>query len=284
VSIRPMLASATLRLPTGDAFDRAYSTNWALEEKLDGHRCIIRVHRDEIEAWSRPQPGKGGVGLTRAIPPAMKATLRSLPSGDYDGELVAASGKAWDVVRKNTHLVFVAFDCLRFVDIDMTGQPYDKRRGALLDALAKLPPNQDTVSTVFSRTPSWADVQAIWARGGEGAILKRRDSLYHPGARSSEWLKLKTTLPATLKIVGFEAGKSGPYSALRLVGADGVETTVKVLTDELRRAITQDPTAHVGRQVVIHFQERTPSGTYRHGRFDHFAGPAEVIPFAPRRS
>jgi len=277
---RPMLASSVPKLPLTADFDRVFTAGWLLEEKLDGHRCIIRVRDTEVAAWSRPQPGKGGVALSRALPPELIAVMRTLPTGDYDGEIVSATGnKSWDVVRKTAHLVFVAFDLLRIADHDLMPTAYETRRGTLLEALRRLPPTQNRVTTVESVTPSWAAVQAIWARGGEGAILKRRSSTYQPGARSGDWVKVKEIHNATLTIIGFEAGKNGPYSALRLRDAKGVETTVKTPDRATLDRITLAPQSFLGREVVISFQERTPSGTYRHGRFDHFAGPAEVIAF-----
>jgi bifunctional non-homologous end joining protein LigD len=277
---RPMLASAVPKLPHDADFDRVFTADWLLEEKLDGHRCIIRVRDTEVAAWSRPQPGNGGVALSRALPPELVTVMRGLPTGDYDGELVSATGnKSWDVVRKTAHLIFVAFDLLRIADYDLMPTAYETRRGTLLEALQGLPPAQTRVTTVESVTPSWAAVQAIWARGGEGAIVKRRASTYQPGARSGDWLKVKTVHHATLTIIGFEAGKNGPYSALQLRDRQGVETTVKTPDRATLERITLAPATFVGREVVISFQERTPSGMYRHGRFDHFAGPAEVLDF-----
>lgn len=276
---RPMLAASVRALPTHAEFDRRFATEWTLEEKLDGHRCLVRVGPDDIEAFSRPQPGRGGVALTRAIPPDMAVVLRTLPRGDYDGELVATTGKAWDVTRKTSHTIFVAFDLLRIADLDLMPAPYSIRRATLIDALRYLPPGQNRVSTVTTHTPRWSDVEAIWLRGGEGAIVKRLSSTYTPGLRSADWLKVKAVHTATLTIVGYEAGKSGPYSALRLRDERGVETTVKTPDHATLRAITAKPEAFLGRQVVIEFQERTPSGLPRHGRFDHFAAPAEVIAF-----
>src|SRR5580765_1285912 len=275
-----MLAMSVREMPTGHEFDKRFEAEWALEEKLDGHRCIIQV-RDDITAYSRPQPGHGGIALTRALPPDMVDVLHHLPTGDYDGELVATTGKAWDVTRKTSHTIFVAFDLLQIGDVDLTGGFYDLRRKTLLDALRLLPPGQNRVSTVESSRPRWSDVQAIWLRGGEGAIVKRRTSLYQFGARSADWLKLKHVEHEVVTIIGFDAGKSGPYSALRVRDKANRETTVKTPDHATLRAITADPDSFIGRQVVIEFQEQTPSGSPRHGRFDHYAAPAEVLAFPP---
>jgi ATP-dependent DNA ligase len=279
-----MLASAMVNPIFGDDFDTRFGGGWALEEKLDGHRCLVRIadHGRSVEAFSRPRSSSRD-GLRRTLPPVMIPALARLgdkKGGDVllDGELVnATTGKAWDVVTTGAHLVFVAFDLLRIGDTDLTPWRYEDRRDSLLEQLAKLPRDQQSVSTVVSQPPTWTAVQAIWARGGEGAILKRLDSPYEPGSRSWHWLKVKQLHAATLTVIGFEAGRSGPHSAFQLRDASGHVTTVKTTTNRQRTDIAANPASFLGRAVVINYQEKTHTGHYRHGRFDHFAGPSEVM-------
>ncbi len=264
----PMLASAMTEPVSGAAFDRRFAGGaWVMEEKLDGHRLIAVVTDGQVAAFARP--GRDGVAKSRDLPAHIVTELQRFPDGVYDGELLAPSGKSWDVTTVGAQLVFVVFDVLH-----VEGS-YDRRRTALLDALRVLPLGQTAVSTVESVAPSWSAVEAIWKRGGEGVIVKRRASYYRPGYRSPDWVKVKQSHAATLTITGFDAGKSGPYSALKLRDVDGHDTTVKTLDNELLRAIAAAPTSYLGRRVVISFQEKTPSGSYRHGMFDHFAGKGE---------
>jgi len=221
----------------------------------------------KVAAFARP--GRDGVARGRDLPTHVVVELQRFPDGVYDGELLAPSGKSWDVTTVGAQLVFVVFDVLH-----VEGS-YDRRRTALLDALRVLPLGQMAVSTVESVAPSWSAVEAIWKRGGEGVIVKRRASYYRPGYRSPDWVKVKQSHAATLMITGFDAGKSGPYSTLKLRDVDGHDTTVKTLDNEMLRAIAAAPASFVGRRVVISFQEKTPSGSYRHGMFDHFAGKGE---------
>lgn len=277
----PMLASAMVDRVEGAAFTRRYGTGeWALEEKLDGHRCVVVVNGG-IQAWSRPRQGKQA--LPRELPPHILAQLRRFPAGVYDGELVAGSGKAWDVKRLGSDLVLVLFDVLSAHGIDRTTSPYAVRRQALLTILgACLEPDQQAISTVESLEPTWSRVQAIWDRGGEGAILKRLTSRYRPGARTDDWTKVKRQHHAVLTITGFEAGKLGPFSILQARSDDGHDTTVRCRDMAMLKAVAADPNAHLGRRIVITFQERTPSGSFRHGVFDHWASDAEVA--AARKS
>jgi hypothetical protein len=276
----PMLASAMTERVTGDAFDRTYA-GWLLEQKLDGHRCTARVSADgAVAAWSRPRAGSNGPN-PRTLPAAVIAQLQTLGPGLYDGELVAPSGKSWDVTRVGAALVFVIFDVLALDGTDYTKQPYTARRSSLLTRLAKLPADQTAISTVESLPASWRAVEAIWARGGEGAILKRPTAPYQIGQRSQDWIKVKTLHAATLTIIGFDAGKNGPYSAFVLRDGAMVRTTVKIPGNALLAQVAAAPPAFLGRKVVISYQEKTPSGTYRHGMFDHFAGPGECPPDPP---
>ena len=269
---RPMLASAMPERLTDGGFDVMFHTGWALEEKLDGHRVIVQVRGTgrfaQVAAFSRPAPNQAP--KVRELPPAMVAALATVGDCDLDGELVAPTGKSWDVVVKGAQLVYVAFDITNSLGIDVMSKSYEDRRGILLDHLRGLVAGQQSVTTVLSNNPTWKEVQAIWARGGEGAILKRLCSRYQPGYRSPDWLKVKAEHTAVLTIIGFEMGKSGPYSTLRLRDAGGHETTVKTLGNQLLRDITAKPDSFIGREVVITYQERTPAGFYRHGRFDHF--------------
>lgn len=270
----PMLASAMVDAVTGAAFDARYRIGWALEEKLDGHRCTVVVTAQAVKAYSRPRAG-GHAANVRHLPPHIVAELRGFPEGIYDGELVAPSGKAWDVVTVGARLVFVIFDVLEMSGLDLTDCGYTERRAALLDALGTLRGGQTAVSTVVSDPPTWARVVAIWKRGGEGVILKRTASTYRPGHRSPDWIKVKASHAATLTITGFEAGRLGPFSKLCLRDVDGHETTVKTLGNALLRDLARAPASFIGRRVVISYQEKTPSGSYRHGIFDHFAGAGE---------
>lgn len=268
----PMLASAMTSPVTGAEFDRTYS-GWALEEKHDGHRVGVIVEASQVSAWSRP--GAGGTALPRSLPDALVDAMRHLSPGIYDGELVVPGGNSWDVTALGSRLVFIAFDLLEVDGVDFKGCEYAERRAALIDQLRKLPAGQTSVTTVESVPASWAVVEKIWQRGGEGAILKKPGSKYRPGARAPEWVKVKSKNAAVLTIIGYEEGKNGPYSKLKIRDAAGIETTCKTLGNAMLAQITAAPDSFVGRRIVISYQQKTPSGKYRHGVFDHFAGEGE---------
>ena len=276
-----MLACAMADPVKGAKFDARYATGYALERKFDGWRVMVDKTDDATTMWSRPRAG--GSPKLQNIPAHIAEQLAYLGDGLYDCELVVPGGKSWDVARleNQKHLVLVVFDLLYRGDDKITGRPYTERRLALLHELMKLPEGQAAVTTTESVEPTWATVEAIWADGGEGAILKRLDSIYREGARSDAWIKVKQLEHTVMTVVGFEAGKSGPYSAFTLrddVAADrtNLETTVKVLFAKERADIAKDPAQYLGRKLVVSYQLRTPAGKWRHIQQDHWAAPAEI--------
>jgi bifunctional non-homologous end joining protein LigD len=52
-------------------------------------------------------------------------------------------------------------------------------------------------------------VQAVRGLGLEGLIAKRRNSLYEPGERSGDWLKLKLELQQEFVIGWYRPGSNG---------------------------------------------------------------------------
>lgn len=270
----PMLASAMIEAVKGKEFDATYA-GWVMEEKHDGHRVGIVVDGTTVGAWSRPRAGAGETAKARDLPDTIIAAMSCLSPGIYDGELIVPGGHAWDVTAIGSRLMFIAFDILEIEGMDVMGRTYTERRKMLLRELAKLPKGQTAVSTTESKWAKWKEIEAIWKRGGEGAILKRPTSKYRPGHRSPEWVKVKAVLADTLTVTGFEEGKSGPCSKFVLRNADGITTTVKVPGNAMLREVTTNPKSFIGRRLVISFQQRTPSGTYRHAQFDHFAGEGE---------
>lgn len=267
----PMLASAMTDPVAGEEFDERYAIGWALEEKLDGHRVTIVVAEGGVvTAHSRPRAGSG-VANTRVLPHNVSQVLKRFPAGIYDGELHVPGGTASDVVVRGAELRFALFDLLRIGTDSWMDQTYAERRMGMRHVIGAVLKSADTcVYLVESQAPSWETVKAIWARGGEGAILKQLTSRYVPGSRGETWLKVKTKCAAELTVIGFEEGKSGPYSVIQLRDDAGEETTVKTRNTAILRAIAKAPDAFLGARLVIAYQQRTVGGGYRHGIFDHF--------------
>jgi bifunctional non-homologous end joining protein LigD len=195
-----------------------------VEEKYDGERIGVLVssgHDDlftakRITAWSR-------YGLERKLPTHLTQELSKLPDGYYDGELMVPGARSYGVkVLTNAALLqYFIFDILQLQGVDIMAMPYHERRLRLSESI----PDGDSVhlaDSYYVRT--WDDIilhrNAVWARGGEGLILKRVNAPYLIGKRSKDWMKIKDLRHAILTVTGFVAGQSvkqnrGPFAMVR---------------------------------------------------------------------
>jgi ATP-dependent DNA ligase len=276
--VNPMLAVAPTK---GQKLTDYNPAEWAMEEKYDGERKVVSVHQGRVYAWSRPRAGKGEVGIEDPLPAHLEAAFKCLPDGTYDGELILPDpgAKSWDVSRleNRPRLHFVAFDLLRVLSgIDTKDFTYAERRRLLEIAINNLRwDGEPSLYVGRLYEPTMAEVQKIWDRHGEGAIVKRKTSKYKPGWRCPEWVKVKLLMTATLAVTGYTKGKNGPYSSVNLVDERGIATRVKTKDNHWLRQIQANPDSFIGRRLVIEFQGFTSDGKYRHPMWDHWTEEGE---------
>jgi len=256
-----------------EKFDAAFRNDaWVMDEKLDGHRCLITKHGPEVSTTLRSIP---------SLPPQIVNALRVMPDGVYDGELLVPGGISTDVpnLALRNELIFAMFDVLEVMGQPVMHLSQADRRG-LLELAGQHSPDGSVV-VVAQSVPSWAGIKAIWARGGEGAILKKKTGKYRPWHRSDSWLKVKRLEQHTVTVTGFEAGSLGPTAVTLFKFDDGVEGRCKTLNAEILAATAADPDSFVGKRLVIECQQRTRGAkSPRHPMFksflaDHLAGEAE---------
>lgn len=299
----PMLAKV---LP--DNFSVMSQNLYVAEEKFDGHRMCVWIHDGPPEAWSRE-----GKTCTQKIHPLMLEELETLPFGIYDGELIFPGGHSYDitVIGNRNKLHFVVFDLLELEDVDTTRSKMKDRRSALEQIFIALGGLQWVQLAkqypVDSRSSLQNVVEDIWARSGEGVIVKDVNAPYLPGKRTKHFLKVKDVKSAVLTVVGFAPSEGllnnrGPCGTTVLRDEEGNYTVVKTLDDITCRKLEErfthpridkhfpSPndgewervkiantwvefnTSHedVGRKLRIDYHERTPDNSYRHARWDRW--------------
>ncbi|MFC7529508.1 non-homologous end-joining DNA ligase [Actinoplanes sp. GCM10030250] len=202
--LSPMLATAG-GLPVG--------SDWSYEFKWDGVRVL------SLFAGGPPQLfARSGAVVTAAYPEI--ADLH-LPEGTLlDGEMVVfdAHGRpsftalaermhVRDPIRAarlaaTTPVTYMIFDLLFLNGIDHTGLPYLARRERLEDL--------DLAGPRWMVPPSFGDGAATAAAAREnqleGVMAKRSDSVYLPGRRSADWVKVKFDQTGDYVIGGWRAG------------------------------------------------------------------------------
>lgn len=264
-SVRPMLASA---MREDQSLADFANGEWVMEEKYDGHRMLVVVAAGTVKAWSRP--GATHDANERELPEGLREPCLELPDGIYDGELYVPGGTSSDVGRltmlKDQRIAF--FDAIEIRGESLVNVPWETRR-QLLEVAVSHVKESTMVGVSEIHEVNLYMVQAIWDRGGEGTILKRKASTYRSGWRTPDWVKVKRQESAICTITGFEKGLSGPCAVVLLVTDAGVKTSTSAPDNASMRDFELRPEFYVGKRLVVSHNGMTAKGKYRHGNWDH---------------
>lgn len=252
-----MLATQHQQAPEG--------SEWLHEVKYDGYRCIAIITEANILLQSR-----NGRSLNQTFPEVvdflnnLKPTLKHRLPIILDGELtILLSSKKADfetlqkrgktkTANKITELSLTApatllvFDLLEDAGNSTVEQSYVKRkehlRRLLSDSDLPLKPSPTSELRV-QYLPYYDEVEFLWnsvqSMNGEGLVSKRKNSTYHFGKRSGEWIKVKNFKVATCFITSYEKGNG--YFHVGVFNEEGTIINVGLfshgLSSEERKAL-----------------------------------------------
>ena len=275
---------------------------WAYEFKWDGVRALATVRDGTLRLDAR-----SGTDITVAYP-ELAPLARGIGDAVLDGEIVVFDERgrpSFTALAERMHVrdpvraarlaatlpvMYMIFDLLRLDGVDLAGRPWSARRD-LLDSL-DLQGSRWLVPPYFLDGP--ATLAAVEENGLEGVVAKRLSSVYRPGVRSLDWVKLKAEATAEFVIGGYRPGARA-LGAL-LIGVPGprglifrgrVGGGIKASDERevlglLRPLTVPDPpfATPLAREdakdaiwvrpekvVEIKFSQRTPDGRLRFPRF-----------------
>jgi bifunctional non-homologous end joining protein LigD len=222
--LAPMLASASEALPRDEG-------QWGYEIKWDGVRMIAFVAGGTVKLQGRRlldatarYPEIRGIGdVVSSHEVVLDGEVVALdeegrPSfGLLQQRMNVAEGAALRRVVREVPVVYMLFDLLYLDGRQTIGRPYTERR-RLLESLSLSGPSWQTPS--YHVGDGSALLDATRARGLEGLVAKRLDSVYRPGRRSASWVKVKNVNRQDLVVGGWLPGqgnRAGRLGAL-LVG------------------------------------------------------------------
>ena len=197
-SLSPQLLSRASAPPNGDG--------WIHEIKYDGFRLMGRVDRGRVALVSRP-----GADWTTRLPRIAEA-LKSLAvdSCCMDGELVYLTNEGipdFDELQRATRkgdslrLYYQVFDLLNLNGSDLTGLPLLERKQHLVELLRRADHRLRFVTHIEGNGLDF--FHAADQLGLEGIVSKRARSVYRPGVRSSDWVKVKCFRSQSFTIAGY---------------------------------------------------------------------------------
>ncbi|OJF14153.1 non-homologous end-joining DNA ligase [Couchioplanes caeruleus] len=292
--LSPMLATAG-PLPVG--------AGWSYEFKWDGVRVLASFEGGAPRLWAR-----SGTSVTLAYPEI--APLALPPDSLLDGEMVvldAAGRPSFTALAERMHVrdagkaarlagslpvTYMVFDLLRYAGESLLDLPYSQRRARLEEV--DLGSGHWMVPPVFTDGPATA--AAARENSLEGVVAKGLDTPYVPGARSSDWVKVKFDRtgdyviggwrPGARRLGGLLVGIPGPDGGLRfrgrVGGGIGAAAEQELLSVLAPIASTKSPFAAgaVPREdargahwvnpelvVEVRYGNRTPDGRLRFPRF-----------------
>lgn len=211
----PTLLSPMLATLVDDVYD---DPGWEYEVKWDGYRALAFMHGQKTTLRSR-----NGNAFDDKFYPVFDALKAWGIHAVVDGEIVAVNEEGiasfsrlqnWNS-GADGDLLYYVFDLLWYKGKDLKDTPL-KDRKSLLQTLI---PDDGIIRSGFSIKEKGAEfLDAATKLGLEGIVAKRSDSLYYPGERSKDWLKVKIQQRQEVVICGYtkNAGTSRLFSSLLL--------------------------------------------------------------------
>jgi bifunctional non-homologous end joining protein LigD len=212
--LEPMQASSTNK-----PFD---SPDWIFETKMDGFRAIAVIDSaGKARILSRHR-----LPLEPKFPMVLEALSHlQLRSTILDGEVVALDSQGvprfqllqqWQK-HPTAPVVYYLFDVLWSNGRDLTGKTVLQRRDRLEQIIT---PVSGIQVGGYVETRGKDLFALAKEKGLEGIIAKRKASIYRPGKRSPNWLKIKSRPQQEFVVCGFTEGKgSRKYFGALLLAA-----------------------------------------------------------------
>lgn len=206
--IKPMLSGI---------YDKPFSNkDWIFEVKWDGYRAIAEVGKSEVKLYSR-----NGLSFNNLYPRVAHALTKFNEQIVLDGEIVVLNENHKPDFQKlqqydmhpSLPIVFYVFDCLSYKGKSLTHLPLIERKKILQEVI----PTNDSIIKFSDHIVSDGEefFKRVVAMDLEGMIAKKADSIYYPGKRSKDWLKIKNHNTQEAIIAGYTA----PKGSRTLIGA-----------------------------------------------------------------
>ncbi|MGM7700853.1 non-homologous end-joining DNA ligase [Pseudalkalibacillus sp. Hm43] len=219
---KPMLPTLTSELPAG--------SDWCFEIKYDGFRCLLYIDESEIDLYSRNLRS-----LKAEFPEIVhEAEQIQQHSEDLpillDGELCILDTPlkaSFSKIQKRgrmkkeakiqeqvtaTPATYLVFDLLMRSGNLLKNEPFHKRKRFLeewVDGREYPTVNKEHHSPI-QWIPFSDDGDALFAQvkesKGEGVVAKRRNSVWVPGKRTNDWLKVKRLYRGFFIVIGLDEG------------------------------------------------------------------------------
>lgn len=265
-----------MKPPAGLYQNNKNLTNWGIQPKLDGFRCVFIPEGKTFKPIS--PNGKPLYNLQHIIDELVEHGVKSVIDGEllgkdwnYTAHIVRASKKA----RDGSSIKLYCFDMIDLKEFTSRNfvTKYSDRYNNYTKQLAGL----KTVECVKMDKAKddanvWTMAGVFLGQGYEGAVIKNLDGVYKCG-RSQDIQRLKFTDTVDLIINGLFIGEGKHSNRLGYVTCDMDGVEIKVgsgFDDETREKIWKNKVDYINKCIEIKFQEKTVAGSLRFPTFVRF--------------
>lgn len=202
-NIPPMLAT-----PDGKPFD---SKDWLFEIKYDGYRIVAYINKGQVRLKTRKN-----VDYTNKFQLIADELKQWNAQTVVDGEIVVLNDEGvsdFNALQNysNGEVYYYVFDLLFYRGKSYMDKPLIQRKEKLQKVLPKSPFVRycDHIEKEGREMFEWAETKGL-----EGLIAKRSASIYRPGVKSKDWLKVKVMREGEFLIAGLTYSSSGLSSLI----------------------------------------------------------------------
>lgn len=219
--IKPMLAKQAKDIKNLKIFDKEYY----ISRKINGVRCLIYYDGNQVKTSSR-----GATNYDIAIyhiitHPLIEKFFKNHPNAMLDGEIfkknlslniISGICRSQKTINDGKDLQFYWYD---IVDLQA---PFSKRWNTMQEWSKELQLSDFDPDKQFSdkelhiqflpqeKISGWNNMKKLhdkWVQDGwEGAVIRLAESIYKPGARGNDWIKIKVYQDAEYPIIGISEG------------------------------------------------------------------------------
>ena len=235
--------------------DNLYAaSDWIYEPKWDGFRVLASVRDGSVRLISR-----NGHSFTNLFGPVSDA-LRGFPvSILVDGEVIVINDKGQPDfeglqarLRPRSgklpgHLCYMVFDCLYVNGHSLLTRALEDRQAVLRELQDALQADAVKLTEGFPAAKSARLMKACAFMGLEGVVMKRKGSIYRPGFRSPDWIKVPIRHREEFVVAGYfpnsrgigalilgQYDREGKFVYAGLCGTGLSEETRTVILEELK--------------------------------------------------
>lgn len=245
-TVKPMLAKQEKDVKNRKIFDK----EWYISRKINGVRCLVYFDGKQVRTASR-----GATNYDLAIHhiiehPLLVKFFKNHPNVILDSEIYKF-GESLNKISGICRTQRTADDGkdleLYWYDIVELEKPFTERFSLMqeyakelqlteFDPLRKLDENtlhiQFVPHTKISGFDNMKKLHDEWvSEGWEGAVIRDATSVYKPGSRGNDWIKIKEYMEAEYPIIGISEGLRDEDMCFVLQTSNGQEFNCKPMGD-----------------------------------------------------